>query len=197
MISTTLTLTDKYKNYSNILCKIKRDVDNEHLIRLNRGLYESDKNTNPIFIAQAIVPNSYISFDYALSRYGLIPEKVFSVTCASFNNKKDKTFSNYFGTFRYSDIPNRVFHLGLMLVQDGEYACRFASKEKAICDSLFKWPKVRSIKDLKILMFEDKRIDEEEFSNCDFNSLIEIASAYKRTNHDLLIKMIKKEYLHG
>ena len=71
-----------------------------------------------------------------------------------------------------------------------------ATKEKAICDSLYKWRVVHSIKDLKQLLFEDKRIDEDEFKTCDFKLMIRLAKLYKRTNLDLLTKLIRKEYLH-
>ena len=73
---------------------------------------------------------------------------------------------------------------------------RIASKEKAICDSLCKWRVVKSVKALKELLFVDKRIDEEEFEHCDFNLLLRLAALYKKTNLDLLVKLIRKEYIH-
>ncbi len=50
--------------------------------------------------------------------------------------------------------------------------------------------------ELKELLFIDKRIDEDEFSSCDFVELLRIASLYKRTNLELLAKLIRREYLH-
>ena len=71
-----------------------------------------------------------------------------------------------------------------------------ATKEKAICDSLSKWIVANSVKDLKELLFVDKRFDEEEFSTCDFKLMMRLASLYKKTNLDMLIKLIRKEYDH-
>ena len=71
---------------------------------------------------------------------------------------------------------------------------KIATKEKAICDSLCKWRVVKSIKDLKELLFIDKRVDEEEFSSCDFKLMKRLAALYNKTNLKLLIKLIGKEY---
>lgn len=196
MVLTTSMLKEKYNDYANPLDKIKRDVDSGVLIRLTRGLYEDDSGVNPCFLASSILSPSYLSFDWALSYYGLIPEKVVAITSASLNNRKNKTFINKFGRYEYSDIPSIAFPEGLTYIEDGDYIVKIATKEKAICDSLSKWRVVNSVKSLKELLFVDKRIDKEEFSTCDFPLLVRLASLYKKTNLDLLIKLIRKEYDH-
>ena len=196
MVITTSMLREKYRNYVNPLDKIKRDADSGILFRLTRGLYEIDGGIDPCFLASSILSPSYLSFDWALSHYGLIPEKVFSITSASLNIRKNKTFINKFGRYEYSDIPVSAFSEGLTYIESGDYVVKIATKEKAICDSLSKWRVVKSIKDLKALLFEDKRIDEEEFSTCDFKLMMRLASLYKKTNLDMLIKLIRKEYDH-
>ena len=55
---------------------------------------------------------------------------------------------------------------------------------------------VKSIKELKLLLFEDKRIDVSEFNNCDFVEMMNIAQLYEKTNLNLLVKLIRREYLH-
>jgi predicted transcriptional regulator of viral defense system len=189
-------LRTKYNDYANPLDKIRRDADSGLLIRLTRGLYETDSGVNPSFLASSILSPSYLSFDWALSYYGLIPEKVFSITSASLNLRKNKTFINRFGRYEYSDIPASVFSEGLTYLENGQYIVKVATKEKAICDSLSKWRVVNSVKSLKGLLFVDKRIDEEEFSTCDFKLMIRLASLYRKTNLDMLIKLIRKEYDH-
>lgn len=195
MVISTSILKEKYKNYSNPLDKIKRDADSGVLIRINRGLYETDSRVSPCFLAPHILSPSYLSFDWALSYYGLIPERVVAITSATLNNRKNKTFVNKFGRYEYSDIPLSAFSSGITLIESGEYIARIATMEKAICDSLYKWRVVNSIKELKELLFLDKRMDEDVFSTCDFNLLIKLASCYHRTNLHLLIKLINKEYL--
>ena len=194
MVITVSVLKERYKNYSNPLDKIKRDADNGVLFRLSRGIYETNGNTNPCLLASSILSPSYLSFDWALSYYGLIPEKVAAITSASLGVRKNKTFISQFGRYEYSDIPANAFSEGLTYLENGEYMVKIATKEKAICDSLSKWRVVNSIKALKELLFVDKRIDEEEFCTCDFKAMMRLASLYKKTNLDLLMKLIRKEY---
>ena len=194
MVITVSVLKERYKNYANPLDKIKRDADNGVLFRLSRGIYETNGNTNPCLLASSILSPSYLSFDWALSYYGLIPEKVAAITSASLGVRKNKTFINQFGRYEYSDIPANAFSEGLTYLENGEYMVKIATKEKAICDSLSKWRVVNSIKALKELLFVDKRIDEEEFFACDFKLMMRLASLYKKTNLDLLMKFIRKEY---
>lgn len=194
MIVTTSMLRKRYSDYSNPLDKIKRDTESGIIFRLTRGIYETDKKTDPCLLASSILSPSYLSFDWALAYYGLIPERVVAITSASLNVRKNKTFINYFGRYEYSDIPSRVFSEGLTYLENGDYIVKIATKEKAICDSLSKWRVVRNINDLKELLFVDKRIDEEEFANCDFKLMVRLASLYNKTNLDLLIKLIRKEY---
>lgn len=192
MVTTTSILKKQYSSYSNPLDKIKRDVDNGNLIRLRRGIYETDSNAIPHFLAAFILSPSYLSFEWALSYYGLIPEKVVAITSASLNIRKNKTFLNKFGRYEFSDISTNAFSEGLTYLENGNCIVKIASKEKAICDSLSKWRVVRNIKGLKELLFFDKRIDENEFKMCDFSLMKRLASLYNKGNLYLLIKLIKE-----
>ena len=194
MIVTTSMLKEKFHDYANPLDKIKRDADKGVIIRLAKGFYETDKNTEPCLLAASILSPSYLSFDWALSFYGLIPERVFAITSASLGLRKNKTFENQFGRYEYTDIPVEAFSEGLTYLENSEYAAKIAMKEKAICDSLCKWRVVKNVKELKELLFEDKRIDEDEFALCDFELMKRLAKLYNKTNLKLLIKLIRKEY---
>ena len=196
MIITTNMLKEKYSNYANPLDKIKRDTDKGIIFRLTKGVYETDKNISPFLLASSILSPSYLSFDWALSYYNLIPEKVVAITSATLNNHKNKTFENAFGRFEYGDIPSDAFSEGLTYIESEGYIVKVAMKEKAICDSLCKWRIVKNIKDLKELLFVDKRIDEDEFATCDFKLMKRLAGLYNKTNLKLLIKLIRKEYEH-
>lgn len=194
MIVTTSMLKEKFHDYANPLDKIKRDADKGVIIRLAKGIYETDKNTEPCLLASSILSPSYLSFDWALSFYGLIPERVFAITSASLGLRKNKTFENQFGRYEYTNIPVEAFSEGLTYLENSEYAAKIAMKEKAICDSLCKWRVVKNVKELKELLFEDKRIDEDEFALCDFELMKRLAKLYNKTNLKILIKLIRKEY---
>lgn len=194
MIITTSMLKEKYHDYSNPLDKIKRDCAKGILIRLKSGIYETDKETAPCLLASAILSPSYLSFDWALSYYGLIPERVYSITSATLGNRKNKTFENHFGRYEYTDIPKEAFPEGLTYLENDGFSVKIATKEKALCDSLCKWRVVNNLKELKELLFLDKRIDEDEFNTCDFALLERLAGLYGKTNLKLLKKLIKKEH---
>ena len=196
MIVTTSILKRKYQDYANPIDKIKRDIDKGVLFRITRGIYEDNPNVEPYLLASSILSPSYLSFDWVLSFYGLIPEKVFSITSASFQVRKNKTFINHFGRYEFSDIPSDAFPYGVTYIEKGDYITKIAKKEKAIGDSLYKWRVVKNIKELKELLFIDKRIDEEEFSKSDFELMLKLAPLYKKSNLNLLIKLIRKEYLN-
>jgi predicted transcriptional regulator of viral defense system len=197
MIISTSGLRIKYNTYANPLDKIKRDTDKGYLVRLNRALYETDNNVNPHFLASSILSPSYLSFDWALAFYGLIPEKVISITSASLQVGKSKTFINLFGRYEYRDVSTTAFSEGLTYLENGDYVVKIATKEKSICDSLSKWRVIHSVKQLKELLFIDKRIDDESFSSCDFALMLRLASLYQQTNLKYLVKLIRKEYLHA
>ncbi len=193
MIITVQQLKEKYNNYSNPITKIGRDVKQGKLIPLVKGVYETNPNTDGSRLAQFIYGPSYLSFDYALEEYGLIPEAVRIFTCATFNKRKIKTYENKFGTFVYRDVPSDVFSYGVIAKVDGDYVYQIATPEKALCDKLYTISPVKSIRELKVLLFDDLRIDEIEFSKLNKNDILEIAPLYHSTNLNLLAKMIKGE----
>ena len=97
MIVTVSMLKQQYAHYSNPLDKIRRDADQGIIFRLNRGLYETDRNVDPYLLAAPILSPSYLSFDFALSYYGMIPERTAAITSASLNLRKNRTITNVFG----------------------------------------------------------------------------------------------------
>lgn len=191
MIITAQQLKEQYSKYVDINGKIARDVKNEKLFPLVKGIYETNPNTNGSRLAQFIYGPSYLSFDYALAEYGLIPEAVYVFTCATFNKKKIKTYTNIFGTFIYRDVPNNVFSYGVMVNVDGNYAYHIATPEKALCDKLYTLSPVKTIKNLKRLLFDDLRIDEGKFNELNKQDILKLAPLYHSTNLNLLAKFIK------
>ena len=177
---------------SNKNTKISREIKNGNLIKLKNGLYETDKNTPGYLLASSIYGPSYLSFDYALSYYGLIPEKVVNYTSATINKKKKKIYNNYFGTYIYRDVPKNIYHLDVNLIIENNYSYQIASKEKALCDKLYTLNPIKSQKELENILFNDLRIDEEEFKKLNYNSINELAKLYKSTNVKLLAKYMRR-----
>lgn len=192
MIVTVQQLKEKYKDYSNPLTKINREIKNGNLFPLIRGLYETDPNVDGVKLAQFIYGPSYVSFEYALNYHGLIPEAVYNTyTCATFNKRKAKTYKNRFGTYTYRDVPKCVFSLGVQAMQGGGYTYLMASPEKALCDKLYTLPPIKSIKVLRHMLFENLRIDEQRFQELNKADILKIAPLYRCTNLNLLEKLLE------
>jgi len=192
MVYTTLDLIKINKNYSDVMGKISRDLRDEKIIQLKRGLYESDKDTPGYYLASYIYGPSYLSFDYVLSISGLIPEGIYKTyMSATFKKNKKKTYSNYFGDYLYRDIPEDVFRFGVKTVIENGYSYQIANVEKALCDKLYTLKPVNNLEGLKFMLFNDLRIDENMFRKLDFDFIMKISRKYKSTNLNLLEKLIK------
>ena len=76
MIKTYAMIVDELSEYSAPENKLSRMVKEGIYIPIVKGLYETEKATSGYLLAGSIYGPSYLSFDFALSRYGLIPEAV-------------------------------------------------------------------------------------------------------------------------
>jgi predicted transcriptional regulator of viral defense system len=192
MIFTVQDLLKKNKNYSDVRGKISRDLRDGKIVQIKRGLYENDKNTPGHYLASYIYGPSYLSFDYALSKYGMIPESVYKTyTSATFKKNKRKTYSNVFGDFLYRDVPEGVYMFGVKAVVENGYTYHIATPEKALCDKLYTMKPVKNLEELRNLIFNDLRIDEGLFRELDFEFITEISGGYKSNNLNLLDKLVK------
>lgn len=192
MILSYEDLSLRYKNYSNINNKISRDVKSGEFFAISKGLYETDKNTPGHYLASYIYGPSYLSFDYALSKYGMIPEAVYKTyTSATFKKNKRKKYSNVFGDFLYRDVPESIYMFGVKAVVENGYTYHIATPEKALCDKLYTMKPVKNLEELKNLIFSDLRIDEGLFRELDFEFITEISGGYKSNNLNLLDKLVK------
>ena len=183
----------KFRDYTDIKGKIRRELQSGKLIQVIRGLYETDADVSGKYLAGRIFGPSYLSFDYALALYSLIPEAVYrTYTSATFQKRKSKQYQNHFGVFTYRDIPSEVYPLGILLHEENGYSYQIATPEKALCDKLYTLPPAKNLSELHALLFDDLRIDEQEFWKLNMNSLNELAPLYHASNLNLLSKLIRR-----
>lgn len=192
MIKTTAMILDELESYGNPVTKLSRLVKNGQYFPIVKGLYETDCKVPGYLLAGSIYGPSYISFDYALSYYGLIPEAVHTVTCASFEKKKRKVYKTSFGTFTYQDVPSAVFPLPLRVNTEGDYFYRIATPEKAICDKLYSLSPVANFRELESLLFDDLRVDEGEFDKLNPQEINALSEHYHSTNIRKLASFIRR-----
>ena len=194
MILSINVLLDQLKKYANPYGKIGRLVEEGKLIPLTKGLYEDNKNISGLFIANAIYGPSYVSFNYALAYYGLIPEAVYEFTSATTEKKKKKLFENYFGVFSYRDIPIDAYPFGINIINEVNYSFMIASREKALCDKLYELKPIHNLKELEYLLFIDMRIDVEEFEKLNREDIYFIAPKYHSNNLKFFVKYLRRRY---
>lgn len=182
MVKTTAMILNELRQYASPADKLTRMVRDAEYIKIKNGLYETDRSTPGYLLAGSIYGPSYLSFEFALGYYGMIPEAVYTFTSATFEKKKKKKFITPFGTFTYKDVPSSVYPMGLEIIEEGNYSFMIASREKAICDQLYKVGPVTNYDDLRNLLFDDFRIDEQELKMINLEYLGILAERYPSTN---------------
>lgn len=128
------------KNVKNVNEKISQMTKKGELIRLKQGVYifgekYRERPVDKIAAANILRTPSYVSFEYALSYYGLIPERVYEVTSATPGIKRE--FETPIGRFGYYTVPLKVFSIGVdWLYNDEDGGRLIATPEKALCDKV-------------------------------------------------------------
>ncbi len=188
---------DCLKNYKSPRVKVTKLLKKGDLIRVKKGLYifgqQYRKNSySPEILANKIYGPSYISREYALSYYGLIPEYVSEITSVS--TKKRRNFDTPVGRFSYTRIPLKLYRIGftLITIRNNETAL-IATPEKALSDLFyFRGFNPENIHDLSSLLFDDLRLDENLVKKMHIEIFLEILQAGGPKSIQQIIDWIKK-----
>ena len=194
MIKTIDMLIYEYRNYSNIYNKIAYEEKNNNLIKLKRGLYETNKNADPLTIANVLLSPSYISFETVLAYYGMIPERVYAIKSATFKKNKKKEYKNNFGLFLYQDVNLNAYPYDINLIEIDGVKVMMASKEKALLDLLSVISPRNNKKELTDLLFDDLRIDEVLFDELDKDKIIKLCELYSSKTLKILKKYLEAKH---
>ena len=168
------------------------------LIRLKRGLYVVSPTVSEQLLSVELIANhlygpSYVSMQYALRYYGLIPERVHTTTSLTF--KASKLYTNRVGRFEYIHCELDYYSIGIRQVIEENYAYLIASPEKALCDIIVYTPglRLRYVKNMEAYLEEDIRFDMEEFYKMDATIFEQCAAvSKKKTEINNLIKLLKR-----
>lgn len=192
MIKTTAIMLQELNNYKNPRDKLAHMVKKKECIPVIQGLYETNPTTPGYRLANTICSPSYLSFEFALSYHGLIPEAVYNFTSATFEKKKKKEFKTPFGTFTYRDVPSAAYPYGIECVSENGYTFQIASPEKALCDELYIQSPVTSQRELKEFLLDGLRIDWDLFCKLNMDDILFLNSKYHCTNIQKLTKTMEK-----
>ena len=178
-------LLSTLSEYAHPRDKISEWLKSSDLIRVKKGLYVFGKQIaqSPFsleILANLIFGPSAISLRYALSFYGLIPERVTTVT--SITNKRNKIFSTPVGEFTYQYLNPLKYPIEIELAENvNKNYFLIASPEKALCDHIHltdKYIQLSSLDDIEHYLFHDLRIDESVLRRFRVAKLNIISQAY-------------------
>lgn len=167
------------------------------ITRVKKGLYVwGDKLNVPYskeILANLIYGPSYISLEYALSYYGLIPERVEIIT--SVTTKRKKEFNTPVGVFVYEYLSSQAFPWGQKLVKiQDNFTTLMASPEKAILDFISLKLKEEILPtEFEELLFSDLRIDQDGFRELRSDQFTELAHFYRSVNVKNFSQYISKK----
>lgn len=164
------------------------------LIRLKRNLYIVnpdlfDRGTDPRLCANHIYGPSYVSLQWALRYFGMIPEQVFVMT--SVTTKRSHSFQTPIGTFSYVQVPAVYFPIGVESMDADGVSFLMAGREKALCDTILydNYVPQRSVKALTVYLEDDLRIDMELLRDFNVEVIEECARVGRKTR--ILSNLIK------
>ena len=183
---------------SNVNAKISYMVKKGELVRLKKGIYAFGKEfqkepVDLISAANMLYAPSYVSYEYALSYYGLIPERVYEVTSATLHSKK--SFDTSIGRFTYKPVPLQAYAMGIDWLYDNKNGGKLiATPEKALCDKIRADRGIGKLSQEKLSEYleYDLRIEWEEVLLLDAVLISQIAQAYRSSNLMNLAKLIAK-----
>jgi hypothetical protein len=187
---------DCLKDYKSPRSKLTTLLKKGDLIRVKKGLYlfGSEYRKGPYsleIMANKIYGPSYVSREYALAYYGLIPEYVAEVT--SISTKRTRNFDTPIGRFSYAYLPLKLYQVNFSLVsvRNNETAL-LATPEKALADLLyFRDDHPDTLNELVDLLFDDLRLDNALVSRMRIGMFNEILKAGGSPMIKLIIEWLK------
>jgi predicted transcriptional regulator of viral defense system len=179
------TLTDALKELSSPRDKITDMLTQGLIIRVKKGLYVfGDKFRRYPYskelLANLVYGPSYISLDYALAYYGIIPERVEALTSVTPN--RPRRFSTPVGLFVYRRIAAGAYEAGMARVEaEHDQAFLIATPEKALADKIVsvRGLRIASIRDMGRFFEEDLRIDPGAIRSLSAERIDEFAGRYR------------------
>ncbi len=186
---------DCLKDYRAPRAKITQLLKGGDLIRVKKGLYVFGEKWRHRMYSLEILANkiygpSYISLEYALAYYGMIPEHVVEVT--SVTSKRKRFYNTPVGRFSYTPIPLALYGVGFTFLE--EQTALIATPEKALADLFYtKKIQLKTEEELKALLFEDLRLEESAVLKLNIEALVDIKEKGGSPLLSLLIHYLRSQ----
>jgi predicted transcriptional regulator of viral defense system len=171
---------DSLKGYKHPRDRVTALLRDQIITRIKKGLYILNRAGAPPPAIREVLANmiygpSYISLQYALHMYGMIPEYARQIT--SVTMKKTKHYQTPVGDFIYRSVPPSYYVPGILRKDTAGLPFLVASREKALLDTVYFAAGLNSLRDLRSFITEDLRIDYETLRTLDMDELLSIAAA--------------------
>ena len=112
-----------------------KNHSNDLFLKIRNGLYALRSDIPPEeVIANKLYAPSYLSFEYAMARYGIIPESVYAMTSATTRITREFVVNNK--SFTYSRIKKQAYR-GYKTEKISGVTVLIAEPEKALADYLY------------------------------------------------------------
>ena len=191
-------LLDDLREYDRPRDKITDLLRQGAIIRIKKGIYVFGERYRRLPFSREVLANmiygpSYISLDYALHYYGMIPERVEAVT--SVTCSRGRRFSTPVGLFIYRGISMNAYQIGIdQVVLDGGHTFLIAVPEKALSDKIHddRGTGVRTLTEMRTYLLDNLRIDPERLEKLNADMLSLIADRYRSRKIRLLSTLILK-----
>lgn len=192
---------DRLRNYRAPRDRLGHLCASGEVVRVRKGLYvpgwrrDQEPPVDPLVLSGLIYGPSYVSLEAALSRHGLIPERVEEITCMT--SKRAKHFDTPLGRFRYAPVNEQVFGIGIRLEQARGGSFFLAEPEKALCDCLALMSGLTAARDVREALESDLRIEPEEVIRGFRLPLVTaIAAAYHRKSVSAFHRWLARQQKH-
>ncbi len=192
------TLLHSLRQYSRPRDKISDLLRKGVIVRVKKGIYifGEDFRRRPFsreVLANLIYGPSYISLEYALHYFGLIPERVEAVT--SVTTGRSRSYATPVGLFRYRMIPLAAYRIGMDRVElDDGRSFLIATPEKALADKIRddRGNGLQTQGRLMDYLENDLRVDPTALAKLDRAQLGAIARRYRSRKLQLLSKLLRR-----
>lgn len=132
-----LSLLWEIEDRSKLVEVIKYYIKTKRLFSIKRGVYSKKKEFSNLELAQKLIPFSYITFHTALSIHG-INYQYYTDTYSS--STVSKTLNVKERKYIYKKLSKDIFFNKKGLIQEDNYL--ICSPERAICESLYFYPRI-------------------------------------------------------
>ncbi len=191
-------LLDGLREYDRPRDKITALLRQGAIVRVKKGIYIFGERYKRRPFSKEVLANmicgpSYISLDYALHYYGLIPERVEAVT--SVTCSRGRRFSTPVGLFMYRGVPMRAYPIGIDQVElEGGRSFLIAIPEKALADKIQadRGTAIRTQAEIRTYSLDSLRIDPEGLGRLNAETISLIADHYRSRKIRLLSGLIRR-----